>query len=314
MRIVFFGSPAEAAESLESLIAEGHDIAAVYSQPDRKSGRGRKKTATPVKSFAMQSHLPVVTPKDLRNNVEEIERLTDLKADAFVVVAYGRILPAEILQVPQMGVVNIHPSLLPKYRGPSPVVTAILEGDNTVGVTIMLLDEGMDTGPILAHSTPMQLSGTEKGAELQDALFKEGASMLPDVLKGLQEGTLAAEPQDDTKASVTRLIDRSDGEIDWASPAERIDRMIRAYDPWPGTFTSWNGKGLKVLDAQISSASAFGAAVGAGVVVIDEGRVNVGTGSALIELKKVQLEGRQAIAAADFLMGQSDFDGATLGT
>ncbi len=314
MRIVFFGSPAEAAESLESLIAEGHDIAAVYSQPDRKSGRGRKKTATPVKSFAMQSHLPVVTPKDLRNNVEEIERLTDLKADAFVVVAYGRILPAEILQVPQMGVVNIHPSLLPKYRGPSPVVTAILEGDNTVGVTIMLLDEGMDTGPILAQSTPMQLSGTEKGAELQDALFKEGASMLPDVLKGLQEGTLAAEPQDDTKASVTRLIDRSDGEIDWASPAERIDRMIRAYDPWPGTFTSWNGKGLKVLDAQISSASAFGAAVGAGVVVIDEGRVNVGTGSALIELKKVQLEGRQAIAAADFLMGQSDFDGATLGT
>jgi len=314
MRIVFFGSPAEAAESLESLIAEGHDIAAVYSQPDRKSGRGRKKTATPVKSFAMQSHLPVVTPKDLRNNVEEIERLTDLKADAFVVVAYGRILPAEILQLPQMGVVNIHPSLLPKYRGPSPVVTAILEGDNTVGVTIMLLDEGMDTGPILAQSTPMQLSGTEKGAELQDALFKEGASMLPDVLKGLQEGTLAAEPQDDTKASVTRLIDRSDGEIDWASPAERIDRMIRAYDPWPGTFTSWNGKGLKVLDAQISSASAFGAAVGAGVVVIDEGRVNVGTGSALIELKKVQLEGRQAIAAADFLMGQSDFDGATLGT
>ncbi|MDE0591761.1 MAG: methionyl-tRNA formyltransferase [Dehalococcoidia bacterium] len=314
MRIVFFGSPAEAAESLESLIAEGHDIAAVYSQPDRKSGRGRKKTATPVKSFAMQSHLPVVTPKDLRNNVEEIERLTDLKADAFVVVAYGRILPAEILQVPQMGVVNIHPSLLPKYRGPSPVVTAILEGDNTVGVTIMLLDEGMDTGPILAQSTPMQLSGTEKGAELQDALFKEGASMLPDVLKGLQEGTLAAEPQDDTKASVTRLIDRSDGEIDWASPAERIDRMIRAYDPWPGTFTSWNGKGLKVLDAQISSASAFGAAVGAGVVVIDEGRVNVGTGSASIELKKVQLEGRQAIAAADFLMGQSDFDGATLGT
>ena len=314
MRIVFFGSPAEAAESLESLIAEGHDIAAVYSQPDRKSGRGRKKTATPVKSFAMQSHLPVVTPKDLRNNVEEIERLTDLKADAFVVVAYGRILPAEILQLPQMGVVNIHPSLLPKYRGPSPVVTAILEGDNTVGVTIMLLDEGMDTGPILAQSTPMQLSGTEKGAELQDALFKEGASMLPDVLKGLQEGTLAAEPQDDTKASVTRLIDRSDGEIDWASPAERIDRMIRAYDPWPGTFTSWNGKGLKVLDAQISSASAFGAAVGAGVVVIDEGRVNVGTGSASIELKKVQLEGRQAIAAADFLMGQSDFDGATLGT
>jgi methionyl-tRNA formyltransferase len=314
MRIVFFGSPAEAAESLESLIAAGHDIAAVYSQPDRKSGRGRKKTATPVKSFAIQRDLPVITPKDLRNNVEELERLIALKADVFVVVAYGRILPAEILKVPQMGVVNIHPSLLPKYRGPSPVVTAILEGDDTVGVTIMLLDKGMDTGPILAQSTPMRLSGTEKGAVLQDALFKEGASMLPNVLEGLQDGTLAAEPQDDTKASVTRLIDRSDGEIDWASPAERIDRMIRAYDPWPGTFTKWNGKGLKVLDAQISSASASVAAAGAGVVVIDQGRVNVGTGSASIELKKVQLEGRQAIAATDFLVGQPDFDGATQGT
>ncbi|MBT3995478.1 MAG: methionyl-tRNA formyltransferase [Chloroflexi bacterium] len=310
MRIVFFGSPPEAAASLESLIAAGHDIAAVYSQPDRKSGRGRNKTATPVKTFATQNDLPVFTPKGLRNNVEELERLTELKADAFVVVAYGRILPVEILQVPPMGVVNIHPSLLPKYRGPSPVVTAILEGEDTAGVTIMLLDEGMDTGPILAQSTPMWLSGTEKGAALQSALFKEGASMLPNVLKGLQEGSLAPQPQDDSKASVTRLLERSDGEIDWTSPAERIDRMIRAYDPWPGTFTSWNGKGLKVLDAQISSASVYGA----GVVVVDEGRVNVGTGTGSIELKKVQLEGRQAVAAADFLRGQPDFDGATLGT
>ena len=313
MRIVFFGSPTEAVESLEFLIAAGHDIAAVYSQPDRKSGRGRNKTATPVKLFAIQSDLPVVTPKGLINNVEELEWLTALKADAFVVVAYGRILPEEILQVPQMGVVNIHPSLLPKYRGPSPVVTAILEGENTVGVTIMLLDEGMDTGPILAQSTPMRLSGTERGGELQRALFREGASMLPNVLNGLQEGTLTAEPQDDSKASVTKLINKSDAQIDWASPAEYIERMIRAYDSWPGTFTSWNGKVLKVLDAQISSASASGPAVGAGVVVINEGRVNVGTGSASIELKKVQLEGRQAIAAADFVMGQPDFHGGTLG-
>ena len=310
MRIVFFGSPPEAAASLESLIAAGHDIAAVYSQPDRKSGRGRNKTATPVKTLATQNDLPVFTPKGLRNNVEELERLNDLNADVFVVVAYGRILPAEILQVPPMGVVNIHPSLLPKYRGPSPVVTAILEGEETVGVTIMLLDEGMDTGPILAQSTPMRLSGTEKGAALQSVLFKEGGAMLPDVLKGLQEGSLTPQPQDDSKATVTRLLERSDGEIDWSSPAARIDRMIRAYDPWPGTFTSWSGKGLKVLDAQISSVSTSGA----GVVVVGEGQMIVGTGSGSIELKQVQLEGRQAVAAADFLRGQPDFDGATLGT
>ena len=312
MRIVFFGSPIEAAASLESLIVAGHDIAAIYSQPDRNSGRGRNKTATPVKAFALQNELPVFTPKGLRNNVEELERLTKLNADAFVVVAYGRILPIEILQVPPMGVVNIHPSLLPKYRGPSPVVTAILEGEDTAGVTIMLLDEGMDTGPILAQSTPVRLSGTEKGAGLQGALFKEGVSMLPDVLKGLQEGSLTPRPQDDSKASVTSLLERSDGEIDWSSSAERIDRMIRAYDPWPGTFTSWNGKGLKVLDAQISSGTEFES--GAGVVVLDEDRLIVGTGSGSIELKKVQLEGRQAVAAADFLRGQPDFDGATLGT
>ena len=312
MRIVFFESPTEAAESLESLIAAGHDIAAVYSQPDRKSGRGRNKTATPVKTFATQNDLPVFTPKGLRNNVEELERLTDLNADAFVVVAYGRILPIEVLQVPPMGVVNIHPSLLPQYRGPSPVVTAILDGQETAGVTIMLLDEGMDTGPILAQSTPKQLTGNEKGASLQSDLFKEGASMLPDVLKGLQEGSLTPQPQDDAKASVTRLLERSDGEIDWTTPAQRIDRMVRAYDPWPGTFTSWNGKGLKVLDAQISSGTASDS--GAGVVVIDEGRLLVGTGSGSIELKQIQLEGRQAVAAADFLRGQPEFDDATLGT
>ena len=310
MRIVFFGSPTEAAESLESLIAAGHDIAAVYSQPDRKSGRGRNKTATPVKTFATQNDLPVFTPKGLRNNVEELERLNDLNADVFVVVAYGRILPAEILQVPPMGVVNIHPSLLPKYRGPSPVVTAILESEDTAGVTIMLLDEGMDTGAILAQSTPIRLSGTEKGAALQSALFKEGALMLPNVLKGLHEGSLTPQPQDDSKASVTRLLERSDGEIDWSSSAERIDRMIRAYDPWPGTFTSWSGKGLKVLDAEISSASALGA----GVVMVVDDRLLVGTGSGSIGLRQVQLEGRQPVAAADFLRGQPDFDGATLGT
>lgn len=310
MRIVFFGSPTESADSLDSLILDGHDIAAVYSQPDRRAGRGRTNVATPVKATGLDRGLSVFTPKGLRNNGEEVTRLTELHADVFIVVAYGRILPPEVLQIPPMGVVNIHPSLLPKYRGPSPVVTAILESEDTAGVTIMLLDEGMDTGAILAQSTPIRLSGTEKGAALQSALFKEGALMLPNVLKGLHEGSLTPQPQDDSKASVTRLLERSDGEIDWSSSAERIDRMIRAYDPWPGTFTSWSGKGLKVLDAEISSASALGA----GVVMVVDDRLLVGTGSGSIGLRQVQLEGRQPVGAADFLRGQPDFDGATLGT
>ena len=249
--------------------------------------------------------LPDISDSQQRRLAHEDEVnqvLADHGVEVIVLSGYMRILTPSFVKPWAGRLLNIHPSLLPKYRGPSPVVTAILEGENTVGVTIMLLDEGMDTGPILAQSTPMRLSGTERGAELQRALFKEGASMLPNVLNGLQEGTLTAEPQDDSKASVTKLINKSDAQIDWASPAEYIERMIRAYDSWPGTFTSWNGKVLKVLDAQISSASASVPAVGAGVVVVDEGRVNVGTGSASIELKKVQLEGRQAIAAADFVI------------
>jgi methionyl-tRNA formyltransferase len=209
-----------------------------------------------------------------------------------------------------MGVVNIHPSLLPLYRGPSPVVTAILDGRTEVGVTVMLLDEGMDTGPILAQSSPTALSGTEKGAELQDRLFKEGALMLPAVLEGLQDGSIAPQPQDNSLATVTGLLERSDGEIDWSASATNIDRMMRAYDPWPGTFTSWEGKGLKILDARMEENSS----IPAGTVLKEENKILVGTGSGALELKSVQLEGRQAVAAADFMRGQPNFDGATLGT
>jgi methionyl-tRNA formyltransferase len=310
MRIIFFGSPTEAAESLASLIAAGHDIVSVYSQPDRRAGRGRTKTPTPVSSYANEHGLSVFTPKSLRNNEEELSRLTEAKADVFVVVAYGRILPPDILAIPPMGVVNIHPSLLPSFRGPSPVVTAVLEGRSHTGVTVMLLDEGMDTGPILAQSPPKQLTGTEKGAELQVLLFKEGAGMLPAVLKGLEDGSITPVVQDDSKATVTRMLERSDGEIDWGASAVEIDRMVRAYDPWPGTFTGWAGKGLKVLDVKVGDTT--GLAVGEVTAV--EGRIVVGTGSGSLDITRLQLEGRQAVAAADFLRGQPEIIGATLGS
>ena len=318
MRIVFFGSPAESADSLDSLISAGHDIAAVYSQPDRRAGRGRTNTPTPVKTSGLGHGLSVFTPKGLRNNDEEVTRLTELHADVFVVVAYGRILPPEVLQIPSMGVVNIHPSLLPRYRGPSPVVTAILDGISETGVTIMLLDEGMDTGPVLAQSQPIRLLGTERGAELQGALFKEGAKLLPEVLHGLQAGSITPQPQDDALATVTSLLERGDGEIDWSASAEQIDRMVRAYDPWPGTFTSWNGKGLKILEVALVGGSPVGIEVSsrlgaAGSVSVTEGRLIVATSHGLLEILRLQLEGRQAVPAADFLRGQSDIDDGVLG-
>ncbi len=309
MRIIFFGSPTEAAGALDALISAGHDIAAVYSQPDRKAGRGRSKTPTPVKTFALEHGLEVFTPKTFRNNDEEVARLTEFQADVFVVVAYGRILPAEILQIPPVGVVNIHPSLLPKYRGSSPVVSAILSGENETGVTVMLLDEGMDTGPTLAQSDPIRMTGTERGAEFQALLFKKGASMLPAVLDGLQSGAITPQAQNDAEATVTRMLERSDGEIDWSQSAGHIDRMIRAYDPWPGTSTRWNGKGLKVIDAEIQT----GTSGAAGEVSVVDSNLLVGTGEGSLRLTRVQLEGRQAVSADDFLRGYPEIAGAVLG-
>jgi methionyl-tRNA formyltransferase len=309
MRITFFGSPQEAADALSSLITAGHEVAAVYSQPDRRAGRGRTKSPTPVSAFAKKHGLPVRTPRGLRNNPEELTQLAETKSDVFVVVAYGRILPPEVLRIAPMGVVNIHPSLLPLYRGPSPVVTAILDGQRQTGVTVMLLDEGMDTGPILKQSPKIDLDGTERGADLQDHLFKEGALLLPGVLGGLQDGSITPTPQDDSLATITGLLERSDGEIDWSSSAVQIDRMVRAYDPWPGTFTSWNGKALKVLDVAVSPEPASAV----GQVTVVEGRLLVGTSSGALEITRLQLEGRQAVAADDFLRGQPEINSATLG-
>ena len=282
----------------------------VYTRPDRSAGRGLAKSPTPVKLFAEQQGLPVFTPRILDPAIEP-DRMVAANADVFVVVAYGRILPAELLAVPPMGVVNVHPSLLPMYRGPSPVVTAILDGQRQTGVTVMLLDEGMDTGPVLAQSPPIVLTGNERAGELQGRLFEEGAAMLPAVLDGLEDVTIVATPQDDSKATVTRLIARSDGEIDWSLPAEQIDRMIRAYDPWPGTFTSWNDKGLKILDVNLSGR--IDAIDDSGRVIVNGGKLFVGSGSGPLEITRLQLEGRQGVSASDFLRGRPDIDDAVLG-
>ncbi len=337
MRIIFFGSPREAADSLESLVTADHDIVAVYTRPDRRAGRGRAKTPTPVRVLAEKLGLPVFTPAGFRENTVERDRMAGADADVFVVVAYGRILPAGILKIPPMGVVNVHPSLLPLYRGPSPVVTAILDGQAHTGVTVMLLDEGMDTGPVLAQSEPIVLTGNERASGLTARLFKEGVAMLPDVLAGLKDGTVVPTPQDDTKATVTKLLDSSDGEIDWSLSAEQIGRMVRAYDPWPGTSTTWGEKGLKILDVKIPGVSGerpekapgtelpLGHGHGdrsdsgtetfrhPGRVTIEGGKLYVGTGSGPLEITRLQLEGRQGLPTGDFLRGHPDIHGATLG-
>ncbi len=309
MKIIFFGSPNDAVQLLDSLITAGHEIAAVYTQPDRQVGRGLTKQATAVKIFSEQCGLETFTPVSLRDDEEEFARILNIGADAFVVVAYGRILPPQILDIPPLGVINVHPSLLPLYRGPSPVSTAILDGQSYTGVSLMLLDAGMDTGPVLAQSLPINLSGRERRGELQTRLFKESKSLLLDVLTQLDLGTITPVIQDNAAASMTQLLRRSDGEIDWTTSAVYIERMVRAYDIWPGTFTTWNGKNVKILESQLID----GPTTNPGEVVLNSGHLNVSTGDGLLEIIQLQLEGRQAAMAPDFVRGYPQINGVILG-
>ena len=300
LKIVFFGSPPEAVESLSVLYDAGFEIASVYTRPDRPAGRGNRVTPTPVKAWALERGLDVRTPEDLRSG-DVLQHLAKTRSDAFVVAAYGRILPPAVLDVPTLGVVNIHPSLLPKYRGPSPVQNAILDGVQETGVTIMKLDEGMDTGMILRASGPVPLDGTERAGELTSRLFSIGAELLPDVLIDYSEGLLAPAPQDDSAASVTRMVRRADGELDWRRPAQRLERMMRAYDPWPGIFTTWRSSTLKILEVVCNGGRKWAdAGIRARYFVTGTGMA-VATGDGALDLHRVQLQGRRGVGARDFL-------------
>ncbi len=311
-RVVFIGSPRDATASLRAIAAAGHEIAAVYTRPDRPAGRSGDPAPTPIKTAALEMGLEVATPNSLRHP-DEHSKLRSLGADAFLVVAYGRLLPAEVLEIPALGVLNVHPSLLPLYRGASPVATAILEGAVETGVTVMMLDEGMDTGPVLAQSEPVPISGDDTRDSLTSRLFELGAGLLVDTLDGVERGSITAAPQDETRATATRLLKRADGEIDWKKPADQIERQVRAYDSWPGTFTSWGSRNLKIVAARSLPGDVGEPGLAPGQVMVVGESLFIGTGDGRIEAVRVQLEGRRAVSASDFLRGQSSIAGATLG-
>ena len=260
-RIVFFGTPEFAVPTLEALVKAGYDIVAVVTQPDKPVGRGLKMEAPPVKVKAVELGLTVLQPTTLNFGIKPkgLESklslgLQSLRADLGVCVAYGKIIPKEILDIFPRGILNIHPSLLPKYRGPSPIQTAILNGDEETGVTIMLLDEEMDHGAVLAHIT-YHISPSTIGSELSQALAKEGAKLLVETLPKWLAGEIEPQPQDHNKATFTKMLERADGRIDWNKSAEGIEKMVHAYDAWPGTFTLWSGKRLKILRARLLHAT-----------------------------------------------------------
>jgi len=310
-RLVFMGSPAFAVPALDAL-ARDHDILAVFTQPDKPAGRGRKLTPVPVKVWAEERGVPIHQPHSLRKDPGAIGTLRMLNPDAIVVVAYGLILPQELLDISPYGCLNVHASLLPKYRGAAPIPAAILAGDAETGVTIVRMDAGVDTGPMLAQARePIRPDDTTLtlGARLADL----GARLMAETLPKVLHGEIAPIAQDDAQASLSPKIDKDDGRIDWSRPAIEIDRMIRAYTPWPGASTYWNGLPLKIMRAVATGQTAAKELRRVGQVIrLDPDRIGVMTGDAVLELLEVQLAGRRAMSIEEFVRGQPKFIGSVL--
>lgn len=301
MRLIFLGSPAFAVHPLAALVAAGHELAAVVTQPDRPAGRGGRLSAPPVKLAALELGLRVMQPSTLRDPAVVAE-LAELTPEAGVVAAYGEILRKAVLAIPPLGYLNIHPSLLPLHRGPTPVAGAIMAGDSETGVTIMRLDPGMDSGPILAQAV-VPLPATARAGPLTDELFRLGSRMLVELLEPYAAGALSPREQDHSQATVTRLLKKHDGLIDWSLPALVIERMTRAYDPWPGASTTWQGQGLRVLAAAVVADRAGPEPPGSLVGQTEAGAPLVATGSGALALLELHPAGRRPMSGAAWLAG-----------
>jgi len=308
LRVVFMGSPRFAVPSLEYLVSSGYEVAAVYTQPDRTGGRGRGLAASPVKTAAEALGLTVVQPQSLKAP-GAVEQLADLKPDVIVVAAFGQLLPKPVLELPRLGCLNVHPSLLPRFRGASPVAAAILAGDGFSGVSIILLDEGMDSGPVLARAQ-LAVADSDTTASLSQKLSLVGAGLLGEVLVGWMREELTPQPQDEAKATYCKPIAKDEGEINWQLSAIEIWRRVRAFYPWPGSYSRWRGRTLKIIEAAPLSPQT--PAKAGEVVALDSGGFGIGSGDGTLNVLRVQLEGKQALSAAEFLRGQRDFIGAVL--
>lgn len=306
------GTPAFSVPSLQRLVGgTDFDVVAVVTQPDRPAGRGRAPTVSPVKQIALENDITVLQPRRLRKNAEMVQILRDLAPDVIAVAAYGLILPASVLEIPPHGCVNVHASLLPKYRGAAPVAAAILNGDGLTGVTIMLMDEEMDHGPMLAQrSTPIRPDDTRQS--LTERLAEMGASLLVETLPRWVAGEVEPQPQDHAAATYAHILKKEDGEIDWAQPASRIAHMTRAYDPWPGAYTYLESRVFKLLKARAIDIATADDRPGA-VVETDQG-LAVAAGEGAVLLERVQLAGKRAMDIDVFARGQRDFIGSVLGT
>jgi methionyl-tRNA formyltransferase len=307
LRLGFAGTPEFSVPALNKLAAE-HEVVAVYTQPDRPAGRGKALQASPVKRAALELGLRVLQPENFKSPAARAE-FEDLKLEALVVVAYGLILPLPVLNAPQRGCFNIHASLLPRWRGAAPIQRAILAGDALSGITIMRMEAGLDTGPmLLRESTP--ITATDTAQTLHDRLAQLGASLMSQALKALARGAVTETPQGEG-ASYAAKLSKSEATIDWQKDAPRIDRQVRAFNPWPVAETRLNGAQLRILEAT-PLIEARGGVPGEVLSAARDG-IDVRCGEGLLRVRRLQLAGRKPLAAGDFLQGQS-LSGAVLGT
>jgi methionyl-tRNA formyltransferase len=299
-RIIFMGSPEFALPSLRAL-ANSYPVIGVVTQPDRPAGRGRTLTPPPVKSLAQEYGLPMIQPRRLREP-QAMTQLRDWQPDVIVVAAFGQILKPDVLELPPYGCVNVHASLLPRWRGAAPIRAAILHGDEQAGITIMCMDPGIDTGPILnQRATPIQTDDTAE--TLSGRLGELGAQLLLETLPGYLDGELAPEPQDESQATYAPMLKKEDGELDFQQTAVQLSRRVRAYHPWPGAFTTWNGKMLKIQCAHpLPNTSAA-----PGERLIHLGLPAIGTAQGILVLDEIQPAGKKNMPGEVFLRGARDW-------
>lgn len=302
MKIVFMGTPDYAATALEAILQAGYEVTGVVCQPDKPKGRSGALAACPVKECALKYNLPVFQPERIKRP-EAVAELKKFPADVFVVAAFGQILSEEILTMPKYGCINIHASLLPKYRGAAPIQWCIVDGEKETGVTIMQMDAGIDTGDIL-FTKKVEITEEETGGSLFDKLSQAGAELIVEALPKIEAGEVNPVKQDEALSNYARMLKKEDGQINWKRPAEEIGRQVRGMDPWPSAYTYYKGKQFKIWKAQAVDGGTEGLQPGT-IAQIEKQGIWIACGSGMLQVTEAQLEGKKRMSAADLMNGRS---------
>lgn len=309
MRIIFMGTPDFSVPTLEALVASGHEVVAVVTQPDKPKGRGKEIHMSPVKECALQHNIPVYQPVRARDEAF-VEEMRALNPDAMVVIAFGQILPKSLLDLPKYGCVNIHASLLPKYRGAAPIQWAVIDGEKESGVTIMQMDEGLDTGDMLAKAI-VPLDEKETGGSLFDKLSEAGGRLCVETLAKLEKGEIIPEKQGESPTAYASMLDKKMGNIDWNKSAVVIERLVRGLNPWPSAYTHLDGKTLKIWACDVLPQSASKGESGE-ILEVTKDAIHVQTGDGILVLREIQLAGKARMDAGAFLRGYKVVPGTVL--